>query len=224
MITRPFSSLGVYDILANLIPGSVLIIAIGATVDVGTSIRLSSSTLTAAVFLVAAFVMGHFIQAIASELDGTPTLFGAIMEELNGSHDRDIPIELTVIEESVWPMMRKKFDLPDEFDNYGHLFRLLLSYLETTPSIRSLRFQSLHSYYRSMWAVWYLVAATVIVVGILDFFRVIRSRSILVLIGILVLARFGIYVFGSRKEKFNQRFVQYVIIDFYNDQINEYGD
>ena len=223
-IARSFRELELYDVLANLVPGAVLLIAIGAVVKVEKYVQFSSGTIAAGVFLISALVLGHIIQAFASEIDETPTLFGNIIRATRGEDVEDLSVNITHVEEAIWPLMKRKFALPDDYNDYGGMFRLLLSYIETTPATRALRFQALHSLHRSMWAVWFLVIILTAVTFLLDCANILVARSLLVLLGTVLVSFLGILLFRQRKEKFNRRFIQYAIADFYSDQIEEINE
>ena len=220
-VARAFRSLELYDILANLVPGSVLVIFIGVVFGIETYIPLPTGAVTLGVFLIIALTSGHIIQFVASRLEGTPTLFGTVVRASKREDIDDVPIPITHIEEAFWPLMEQKFALPEDFDDYGEMLRLLMSYVETTPATRALRFQALHSFHRSMWAVWYLGAGLAIVGTALKLFDFIIVRSWPVLGISLIGALAGIRIFRIRKEKFNRLFIQYAIVDFYTDQVEE---
>ena len=221
--TQSLRSLNLYEILANLIPGSTLILIFVLVFRIENYILLDGGAFLLAVFIIIALVLGHVIQAFASELEGTPVLFGTVIQISRGQKEEDeSPIPITHVERSFWPLMKRKFSLPEEFDNYGEMFRLLLSYVETTPATRALHFQAVHSFHRSMWAVWHLaVGLSLLGIGAKFLgFGAVRPWQVLV---IAVLGSiFGIRIFGQRKEKFNKLFIQYAIVDFYSDQVGEH--
>jgi hypothetical protein len=219
-VARTFRTLELYDILVNLIPGTTILLAVAVVFEVEKYVQISGGIIVG-VFLIVGFIFGHVVQAVASQLEGTPTLFGTVVRVSKGEEVDNVSIPITHVEESVWPMMKQKFSLPDEFENYGEMFRLLLSYIETTPATRALRFQALHSFHRSMWAVWYLVVGIVIVAIGLKLMNVVAVRSWAILGTSIGGALLGIAVFNNRKKKFNKRFIQYAIADFYLDQVDE---
>lgn len=214
-VARSFRALELYDVLSNLVPGAVVILVLGVVFPVEDSLPASTGAIGAGVFLVSALVFGHIVQVVASRLDGTPELFGNVIRVARDENVDGVPIAITHVEESVWPLMKRQFALPEDFDNYGEMFRLLLSYIETTPATRALRFQALHSFYRSMWAVGH-IAVLITVLGILlKYTGLVAVRSWPVLSLALVGSFIGIWIFGQRKEKMNKRFIQYAIADFY---------
>ena len=223
-VARTFRALEFYDILANLVPGAVLLLTLSAIFQIEKYIRFSTGTIAAGVFLVTALVFGHIIQAIASELDGKNTLFGEVIQATREDTEKEPTIEVNHVVESVWPLMKRKFALPDDFNDYGELFRLVLSYIETTPATRALRFQALHSFHRSMWAVGYITSILTLVGALLKCIGWIGVRPWPILGLILLGSIGGTLVFGKRKKKMNQLFIQYTLVDFYSDQIERVGN
>jgi hypothetical protein len=240
-IARALRSLQIYDILANLVPGVVVLIVIGVAVPVECYLGEVPSSILVTGVIIVGFVSGHVIQALASRLNGEPRLFGLLVAELRETEPYDpegtlelLPdrarewlgfkrtpvtkISITEVEKAFWPMAKAQFDLSEEFRNYGRLMQLVLSYLETVPTTRALRFQSIHSFHRSMWAVCFLSVALVSTVGISGYLNLVEIRSwpILALLG--VCSALGIWIFGKRKEKFNRKVVEYTVIDFYTAQ------
>jgi hypothetical protein len=220
-VARSFRALELYDVLANLVPGAVVLLALSAIFRVETYLQFSTGAIAAGTFLVSALVCGHIIQLVGSELDGTPTLFGDVIQATRDGNTDELPIAVTHVEEAIWPLMQRKFALPDEFNDYGTLFRLLLSYIETTPATRALRFQALHSFHRSMWAVGYVAAVLTLSSMLLKYTGWVAVRSWPVLGLALTGSLAGIWIFKRRKTKMNNRFIQYAIADFYSDQVQE---
>ncbi|MFC7098852.1 hypothetical protein [Halobaculum marinum] len=220
-IARTFQALEIYDILTNLVPGGILLLSVSVVIKIEEYVSFQNSGISIGISLIAAFVLGHVIQAIASQLNGTPTLFGRIVRSSKGEDVDDLSVRITHIEESLWPMVKRKFSLPEDFDDYGALMRLLISHLETIPATRALRFQALFSFHRSMWAVSMIVAGLVMVGVFLKCLGIVAVRSYLILVVTAIGSLMSILIFRSRKEKFNRLFVQYTIVDFYSDQIDE---
>lgn len=219
-VASTFRALELYDILANLIPGSTILLVVAVVFEVEHYAQMSDGIIVG-IFLFVGFILGHIVQAVASKLNGKPTLFGNVVRASKSKEVDDISIPITHVEESIWPLMKQKFALPDDFENYGEMLRLLLSYIETTPATRALRFQALHTFHRSMWAVWYLAVGIVLIGAGLKLLELFAVRSWPILGACFAVALLGIAVFNSRKEKFNKRFIQYVIADFYTDQVDE---
>lgn len=220
-VARTFRALELYDVLANLVPGAVFLLVVGAVIRIESYLQIQSGTIAAGIFLVLSLVLGHVILAFASFLDGTPSLFSDVIKSARGDEVEDIPISVTHVEERLWPLIRRKFDLPPDYDAYGRIFRLVISYIETTPATRALRFQALHSFHRSMWGIWFLVIPLALLSLLMDCMGFLDTRG-WVAVGLVVLAGIiGILVFESRKSHYNELFVKYTIVDFYTDQVEE---
>lgn len=222
-VARTLRVLNLYDVLVNLIPGATLLIALSAVIKLESYLQFTAGTTAVGIFLISSFVVGHAIQFAASHLAGTPSLFGEIVSASREGRTEGTPIMMTHVEAQLWPMMRRKFDLPEGYDNYGTMFRLLLSYVETTPATRAIRFQSLYSFHRSMWATSYVTVGVIIVSAGLKQLDILLVRSWAILGLASTLSVVGILVFDSRRKKFNKRFIQYAIADFYTDQIGKLG-
>jgi hypothetical protein len=243
-ISRSFRVLSLYDIVANLLPGALVPVVTVVLFPWVFSGIGSSGGLAVGGFVIISYVSGLVLQAIGSWRDH-PTTFSKTLDAACGSNSDDSPIKVTHVEESFWPLSKRAFSLPDDFENKGRLFKLVLSYLETTPTNRALRFQALYSLYRSIWvAAWVTVVFTLIKV-VLTIFGIISQAncigpilsiqfgflaqypalpstyvcSVDLLVGVLAVG--GVFVFGNRKEHFDKVFIKYVFIDFYNDRVTD---
>jgi xanthosine utilization system XapX-like protein len=238
---RVLRSLHIYDILANLLPGSMLLVVIIATVRVEEYLGGLSSGVFVAAFLVVGFIAGHIIQAFASRLNGKPRLFGLLVADMRGIDPYDpngtfefLPsrlrswlgferstlsdLHVTEVEREFWPLAKNQFDLTDELEHHGRLMQLVLSYLESGSATRALRFQSIHTFHRSMWGMWFVSLIFVAGVWTGSLWSLVPVRSTAILGLIFMLSLVGIWTFGKRKEKFNRKVVEYTIIDFYTQQ------
>ena len=139
-IARTFRALELYDVLGNLVPGAVFLLGVTAVFRTECYIQFSNGTIAAGSFLIGSLVSGHVIQAFASKINGTPTLFREVVQAARDGDTEELSIEISHIEDSIWPLMKNKFELSPGFNDYGAMFRLLLSYIETTPATRALRF------------------------------------------------------------------------------------
>lgn len=243
-VSRVFGSLHIYNILANLLPGTMLIFVLSAVVPVEDHLAKLSPGILIAALLIIGFVAGHLVQMVASHLNGRPRLFSQVVSNIRGTEPyspggtlEQLPqslrgfmgferadisdMHLTEVEEDIWELSKDQFDLTDDFSNDGRLMQLILSYLESVPASRALRFQSIHTFHRSMWGGWFLSLFLVLLVGIAGFLDILTTRSPLILGTIAIVSVLGIWVFGQRKEKFNRMFVEYTIIDFYVQQKGE---
>jgi len=240
-VASTLRSLEIYDILANLLPGLMLLIIVTLTMRVEEYITGISTSLLVAGFIVVGFVAGHVIQGIASKLNGPPRLFGLVLSEMRNIEPYDpdgtlqalnpkirdwlgfkratiSDLNLTEVEKEFWQMAKTQFELADDFKNHGRLMQMILSYLETVPATRALRFQSIHTFHRSMWGMWILTIPIILALAICGHYNIIAIRSSKVLIMTGIVSIFGIWVFGERKEKFNRKVVEYAIVDFYVQQ------
>ncbi|TQQ79150.1 hypothetical protein EGH24_12210 [Halonotius terrestris] len=241
VVASTFRSLKIYDILANLLPGLMLLIIIAATISVEEYFSGISTSLLVAGFFVVGFIIGHVIQGVASKLNGTPRLFGLVLSEMRNVEPYDpdgtfqalnpqirdwfgfkrattSDLNLTEVEEKFWSLARDEFELSDDFKNHGRLMQLVLSYLETVSAARALRFQSIHTFHRSMWGMWILSIPLIIAIQIGGHYNILATRSLSVFILVGSVSLLGIRVFGERKEKFNKKVVEYAIVDFYVQQ------
>lgn len=216
-IARSLRSLAFYDLLTNLIPGVVYLSAVTllvspppGTVDIPVGILVSG-------FVVVSFTIGHLVQAAASWLE-TPKTFGQIIKALQEDNPVEAPFAITYVEKEFWDTCKTNFNIPDpeNFDDYGRLFKLLLSHLETTPHTRALRFQALHAFHRSMWAASMLLFISVPILMILSHFGLVNLNSLPTAAVVFIASIIGWAGFRSRKEKFDETFVKYVITDIYD--------
>ncbi|WP_337653088.1 hypothetical protein [Halomontanus rarus] len=103
-------------------------------------------------------------------------------------------------------------------------FQFILSYLETRPSVRALRFQSIYSFYRSM-----VVAAWIVIgLSILSFvfyctgwvaIRGPPTSAVVVAFSLILL-----YSSLKRRNKLEKTFVGYVVREYYLEQLEENGE
>ncbi|WP_136591317.1 hypothetical protein [Salinigranum halophilum] len=216
-LARSFGALGFYDVLTNLVPGALWTGALILLLPVDELMQGLPSGVVVGGFLAFAYVTGHLLQALGSWVD-SPTTFGDTLIAIRNETPASAPISVTYVEESFLTLCEQRFSLPADFDHYGKLLKMVLSYLETTSYTRALRFQSVYSFHRSMWAAsWSLL----VVVAILGGFTCLGHpllTSINVTGGVAISALVGVAVFRNRKNKFDKTFVTYLFIDFYNAQ------
>jgi hypothetical protein len=227
---RTLTTLNLYDLLANLIPGIALTIVLIVLFPVdwfGLSPSASSGTFVAAV-LVFGFISGHIIQWLGSRLDrhlqkrnhDGEDLFSRTLEGIENEDER-LPIGArTEVEDSFVNLAKTQFDLSDDFPESTKLLLLVLSYLETQPATRALRFQTIHTFHRSMWSASILSLLATPIAGIsvcLGWVTTTPQALLVIFFGSLV----SIYVFNNRKNKFEKTFLRYVFLDFYQNQVKE---
>lgn len=226
-IGRALSTLGLYDLLANLIPGMAWLIILIVLFPVdwfALNPTVTPGTFVVAIF-VFGFIAGHVLQTVGSWLDGElqdrlhdgDDLFTRVMEAVENDEEKSPIGEVTDVEKSFWSFTDDQFKLPDDFPMSSKRLLLVLSYLETTPATRASRFQAIHTFHRSMWAASILaVISSLISMGLMTV-RVVDNSWVAV--GLILIGSAGAtYVFYFRKNKFEETFLRYVFLDFYQDQ------
>jgi hypothetical protein len=216
-LARSFRALGFYDVITNLVPGALWVGALILLLPVNELIQGLPSGVVVGGFLALAYVTGHLLQALGSWAD-SPTTFGDTLTAIQNETPATAPLTVTYVEKSFLPLCEQQFVLPSDFEHYGKLLKMLLSYLETTPYTRALRFQSVYSFHRSMWAAsWSLLVVLVVLAG-LSVLGYSPLPSTSVTSGVAIAGIVGVAVFWKRKNKFDKTFVKYLFVDFYNAQ------
>jgi len=216
-LARSFRALGFYDVITNLVPGALWIAALVLLLPVDELIQGFPSGVVVGGFLALAYVTGHLLQALGSWAD-SPTTFGDTLTAIQNETPATAPITVTYVEKSFLTLCEQRFSLPSDFDHHGKLLKIVLSYLETTPYTRALRFQSVYSFHRSMWAASWSLLVVVAALGGLSCLGRPLLPSITVTVGVVIAALVGVGVFWNRKNKFDKTFVKYLFVDFYNAQ------
>lgn len=223
-IGRSLSVLNLYDVLANLVPGVSVLLA-GLLLFAYTSTTEVSGGALLLIVVVFGLILGHMLQWGGSWLDGwlndreedNPNLFMEVLEDIDSENDESELGSVTHVEEQFWPLCRERFDLPADFSQDNQLLLLVLSYLETRPATRALRFQAIHSFHRSMTIASIVVTVFSVAALLLRFRVIVTPWSVIIVIGIGAAA--GIYVFNDRRNKFEKTFLRYVFLDFYQDHV-----
>ncbi|RKD85224.1 hypothetical protein [Halopiger aswanensis] len=214
---RSFRALGFYDVITNLVPGALWIGTLILLLPVREVIQGFPSEVVVGGFLTLAYVTGHLLQALGSWAD-SPTTFGDTLTAIQNETTATAPITVTHVERSFFTLCEQRFSLPSNFDHYGKLLKMVLSYLETTPYTRALRFQSVYSFHRSMWAASWSLLVVLAILGGLSVLGHSLLPSNTILGGVTIAALVGVVVFWNRKNKFDKIFVKYLFVDFYNAQ------
>lgn len=144
----------------------------------------------------------------------TPDLFHRTMNAVASGETP--PINTTEIEENFLDLCKEEFNLSDDFNDYGRLFELILSYLEIMPRSRSPRFQALFSSFWALETVSILLTFFSIISLLLSHFSVGISRGTNISLIVFLLGVVSAYVFRQRKETFEKNWVEYAMLDFYN--------
>lgn len=226
-LTRVFSILNLYDLLANLVPGVawLLLLTILFPVDwFGIAPRNSPGAYIAAI-IIFGFIIGHVIQWAGSNLDrwlvekmeDDKDVFTRTMEAIQSGQQKSPIGTITDVEESFWKLAKEQFGLPSDFPKDSKLLVLVLSYLETRPATRASRFQAIHTFHRSMWAASIFSTGSA-VLSLLASLLGLLPLSPIVPILILFVSIGSLLVFDQRKDKFEKMFLRYVFLDFYQDQ------
>lgn len=211
----PLSALNLYDVLTDLIPGVTFVGSLAFLVRIE-DIQALDLGMLVALIAVGGYVAGHVLQSVRSKIWGTPDLFQRTASALYDGGDETPLGGVSDVEAQFLNRCRQQFDLDEEFEDWTQLFRLVISYLETQPERRALRFQALHSFYWSLTAAFGGIALLAVVATVtiaITEVELLRSIDVLVVtVGVsTVLTR----VFESRRQKFQRHFVQYLITDFH---------
>jgi hypothetical protein len=130
-----------YDIFSTLLPGFAVLFGVSIPHprvynNIG-EIPLSSLALG----LILAFTLGLFVQGIAGiVLSGEKSFRNRMKKVVTEGLDDDAVSEFDVY---FLERAREKFNLDVEFNDWGYLYRTVLTELEQNPSSRAIRLQSL---------------------------------------------------------------------------------
>jgi hypothetical protein len=215
-VARQLTALDIYDVLTDLVPGATVLFFVYLLFPVESTALTASNTMLVFAVLIGSLLIGHILQWLRSKVGRKPGEFQRNMKAV-----RDDPEEVNSIQRDFFEATNEHFDIDDELDD-GERFRLVLSYLETRPSVRALRFQSVYSFHRS------LVIASLVGVGLalfalsLHFIQVHTAvRSLTYVIPTGVSAAVLACVSRARRDKFEVVFVNYAIREFYAEQIDD---
>ena len=221
-------SFNVYDVFANIVPGIISLLGMSFPFDIQGKIT-SNLVPVASVFIIVAFVFGQVIQALGSWADGDHGFSILIRDIINNrSNDR---YNITEFDERFLLCCDNAFELTDDFNDYGRLFKMLLAYLEYGGRTRALRMQALYLFSRGIWVslwvttLWFVVIYISIKYGYLSneslkpinlSMSIVRNKS-----GIGVASIFTFIMglaFGRIRKHLEEDWIQYVIVEFCLDQ------
>lgn len=216
-VQQTFNSFRLFDVLADFIPGAVLLLAVLSLFQTGLVHTSFSTEFSLTALVVLAYITGHGIQWLMGQLSEAPSKFvdGMMVLEKDGKNT-EIPFQVTEIEENFLELCRNEFDLSEDFDDYSALFELLLSYLDIMPSSKGLRFQALFSFLWAMETTSIIIFTLSIIEIGTGFLGLVFARSPLIGAVLAILSIFSFIIFRDRKDKFERNFVEYVILDVYN--------
>lgn len=220
-IERSLQTLDLYDLLTDLIPGAVLLLFGYLVVDTGNVLTDEASSIVALGAIVGAFVFGHVIQWARNWcLWQQPRAFQHTMNAVraekgdgDGCECSDRALDVIPMYKAFLDDVDDYFDLEDPGDT--ERFKLVLSYLETRPSTRTSRFQSLYSFHRSMYvaSIFGVLLALIALLLSCQDVGLFRPDEILISTGAVA------FVFAlatrSRRDKFEKVFVSYAIREYH---------
>lgn len=214
-ISRPLENLNIFDVLSNIIPGTVLIGIIGGIFEIGV---LEEIGIIGAVIgvLFGGYVIGHLVQAVGSIFWEEQDISDAI-EILRGDIEspQGFNLHTSTVTRNIESLASRRFNLPRNESDSKELNRLILSELELSAASRSLRFQTLYYFFRNMLVVslfgmifsglslWYMI------IGL----KVVRHWSIPLIV--LLLGGLSAPVFYYRMQDFNRLFIEYAFSEFH---------
>lgn len=212
-VSKTFTTFTLYDLVSNIIPGATVLITGTVLFLPLTKPDLWSGGAVLTAFVIMSFLFGRVIQAVASYCDN-PEMFGDMVDAI-GDESLEAPFTLTEIEKTFWTNCKSELSLTEDFDNHARLMKAILSYLETRPAVRALRFQAIWTFCRNM----YIVGWITIAMGFIAFttYSIMphMGRSVLISGFILIGGFVELAVFHNRREKFNKTFIKYLFIDFH---------
>lgn len=231
MPTRIFN---LYDLLVDIIPGIIAILLIISLLplDYNTErLLFASGLINVAVILIISYVIGHLIQAISSIIDSR--LNRLIYNFINFLTSDNYHVKYLYTFEDELNKKSKENSVKnyfiDRIDSFfgddindKELFSVVQSYLWNNDIGRSRRFQSLYTFFRSLWILFLFGTVSYISVfflSILDDYNSIWSISeIIIIILILMICCILSYY---RRVKFQNIMVKSMIVDFYTNVLSQ---
>jgi hypothetical protein len=219
MATQNF---GLYDLLVEIIPGSVSILLIASVLPTDTGyvrIFFQSGITQGVLFIILSWIIGHFIQALASKIDS------AVIERREHSkpfeskiQEADLDSEEFSVQNSFLQNAYSTFD--NELSN-TELFFIVQSYLWNTQLGRMVRFQSLYTAFRSLWvlfAIGALVHVLLFAAPILNYpIRWNHAELAVIVLSLVSAACLSYYL----RLKFHREMVDAMINDFLADVLSK---
>ena len=215
-LARQLSVLSLYDVLTDLIPGATVLLFAFLVFPLESTAVTASNALLVFSLLLGSLIVGHLVQWLRGKFGKQPGEFQRQMDVI-----RKHSSLANSIQESFLQLTNDYFHIDYEFDD-GERFRLVLSYLETSPSVRALRFQSLYSFYRSL-LIAALLGIGLSLVALAIFMTPVNlpTRGFHYIIFNGGFAALLAYASRERRNKFEKIFVGYVIREFYAERIAE---
>ena len=231
MPKSPLKSFNIYDIFANIVPGIVFLL--GLTFPFKTQQILGNditSVINVLFFVLISFVVGQVLQLIGGWIDKDHN-FSRFIEDIIKKESKS-KFNVTGIDRYFIVLCSDTFNLSKNFNNYNHLFKLLLAYLEHSGRSRALRMQALYLFSRGIWVsswllfLWFLVLFISLRYGYIsaDSINLINLKmddlrgEFVILISLVISFIFG-YIFNSVRREIEKDWVMYVVIEFYLDRV-----
>ncbi|MDG5819665.1 hypothetical protein [Natronococcus sp. A-GB7] len=234
-IERPLQVLNLYDVLTDLIPGAAFLLFIAILFPVETLPIFEASGAMILITVIGSLILGHMIQWVRGWecLWKQPDVFQHTMRQIRLESDLSAPrrdnnpnntensLPMSTVRYQFLTLVDEIFELDNTVSDTER-YQIVLSFLETRPPVRALRFQSLYSFYRSMVVTsWAILTIGVVAIGsfLLGW---IPTRPLPVLISVVLLGLILAVVTRERRDRFEKTFVGYAIREFYSEQkINE---
>lgn len=200
---NPFPKFQLYEFLANVVPGS-LILLVGFLLF-HPDISNYGTILIAAVFLILAYTAGQVIQAISSIIEVREDHFGKIINDIHNEQSDEV-------EEKFWKSFQNQFAISSDYSNTSRILRLVLSQLESSET-KALKLQRIYTFHRSMWALFTLFSVSsliILVYGLVINPFVSLKASVIAFVSSGILA----LIFYKRMKKFSYVYIEYVVSDF----------
>lgn len=213
-LARQLTVLDIYDVLTDLVPGATVLLFVFILFPVESTELMNSNALLVFTLLLGSLITGHVLQWLRGEVGRQPGEFQRKMDAVRKDGDGG-----NSIQEDFLHLTNDYFDINSDFDD-GERFRLVLSYLETQPPVRALRFQSVYSFHRSLVIASVIgVALSIAALGLhaIQANPTVRNLPYVLLAG--GSATLLTFVSRERRDKFEGIFVDYAIREFYIEQI-----
>lgn len=211
--TKDISRFNLYDLFSTFLPGSTLLLGI---VLPHPSIITSIGSLSLAGLVVGAiisFVLGLLLQAVGGSQHSVGEEFSTQLTSIVESDEGDD--EVTAIDVRFIEYARKYFELDVDFEDWKHLYRMVLSEIDGQRDTRALRLQALFLAMRGLMTALILLTITSSVYLFLQcrglFQTTIPSELWPV---VILLCAIGSILAKGRMDEFKQDTVEYMIIEF----------
>lgn len=220
-----FNVLTIYEILTDLIPGTIVLISFLTLFRVSPP-SSSVSGLAVIQLLFGGFVIGHVLRYLRQRTSSYDLFFEKLYNPETDIeryvHER-LPRHFRITRREHQNNENDKSDPYSGMDGIEALF-LMLHSLETPPLRRGLRIEATFSFYRNM-LVGSLVVCLLSITGlVVKWIAPSHVSSIYTLWGFLAGSVLAFIIFKNRKDTYESFFVKYIFIDFYLSLVDYYKD